>query len=353
VPKVTIRIGARFRDFWHMLHDARRLYGAVMRVPADAPAAATDIGNALHGAPMTLRDVKAASVGAALGAVALMSLQEGRVAISRASENVKVNAGETERADPIQATHTTDGVGEVLDPAMAANANLAEQVQRYRERLDAIGAQKTATEKQLAEVQKKLATLDGKGGPARIRSEYDLSQEDWKKLAAEGTVKIQTPCDDSRTYDVAPSSLAEIGLPASDAQPIHDALRDSSWRLWSVVRALCAQGLHGNLQLADELGPEACRGLIEHMGHRDGGDLQEQVRIAAEIRAGLLPMPQDPASLGVYSQLLLAQSAESRRIEQQLTKSIGPDDAQAFVYGGVGCWERFTKSVGPRSNGPQ
>jgi hypothetical protein len=291
---------------------------------------------------MNLRDVKAASVGAALGAVALMSIREGRVAISRARENVKV---------PIQATHATDGVGDVLDPAMAANANLSEQVQRYKERLEAIGAQKAATETQLAEVQKKLATIAGKDGSARIRSEYDLSQEDWKKLAAEGTVKFQIPCDDGKTNDVAPSSLAEIGLPASDAQPIHDALHDSSWHLWSIVRALCAQGLHGSLQLAEELGPEACRGLIEHMGHKDGGDLEEQTRIAAEIRAGLIPMPQDPASLGVYTQLLLAQSAESQLIEQQLTKSIGPDDAQAFVYGGVGCWERVTKTGGPRSKG--
>jgi hypothetical protein len=293
-------------------------------------------------AAMNLRDVKAASVGAALatlGAVLLMSKHEGREA--RARENVKVSAGEAELAAPAQA----------MDPAMAANANLAEQVQRYKERLEAIGAQKAATEKQLAEAERKLATIAGRDGSARIRSEYDLSQDDWKRLAAEGTVKFQIPCDDGKTNDVAPSLLAEIGLPASAAQPIHDALHDSSWRLWSVVRKLCAQGLHGSLQLADELGPEACRGLIEHMGHKDGGDLLEQTRIAAEIRAGLVPMPPDPASLGVYTQLLLAQSAESRLIEQQLAKSIGPDDAQAFVYGGVGCWERVTKTGGARSKG--
>jgi hypothetical protein len=296
---------------------------------------------------MNLRDVKAASVGAALaalGTMGLMSLHEGRVA--RARENVKVNAGEAELTDPIQATRTTGD-----DPAMAANANLVEQMRRYKERLEAIEAQKAATENQLAEVEKKLATVAGKDGSTRIRSEYDLSQEDWRKLAAEGTVKFQIPCDDLKTNDVSPGSLADIGLPASDAQPIHDALRDSSFRLWGIVKELCAQGLHGSLQLADELGPEACRGLIEHMGHKDGGDLEEQTRIAAEIRAGLIPMPQDPRSLGVYTQLLLAQSEESQRIEQQLAKSIGPDDAQAFVYGGVGCWERVTKTGGPRSKG--
>jgi hypothetical protein len=261
-------------------------------------------------------------------------------AISRAREHVKVNAGETELADPIQATQ---------DPAMAANANLSEQVQRYKERLEAIGAQKAATEKQLAEVQTKLATIAGKDGSARIRSEYDLSQEDWKELAAEGTVKIQTPCVDMRTTDVSPSALADVGLPASDAQLIHDALWDVGLRTWSVIRALCAQGLHGNLQLADQLGPEACSGLIEHMGHKDGGDLEEQTRVAAEIRAGLVPMPPDPASLGPYTQLLLAQLSESQQIEEQLAKSIGPDDAHTFIYGGAGCWEHFSKSAGPRS----
>lgn len=288
---------------------------------------------------MNLRDVKAATIGAALGAVALICAQEVRDAFSHARPNAKMNAGETERAAP-----STDGVSE--DPAMAANANLAEQVQRYEERLDALRAQKAATDHQLAEVEKKLASLAGTNGSAR--SDYDLSQEDLKRLAAEGTVKIQFPCDAEQTYDVDPNSLASIGLPASDAQPIHDALHDSSWRLWSVVKALCAQGLHGDLQLADELGPEACRGLIEHMGHRGDVDLEEQVRVAAEIRAGLLPMPQDPSSLGVYTQLLLAQGAEAQRIEQQLAKSIGPDDAHAFVFGGVGCWERVNQSVGPR-----
>lgn len=291
---------------------------------------------------MNLRDAKAASVGAALGAVALLGIQ---VAI-RPRDDAKVNTGESE------ATHATDGVAEVQDPVMAANANLVEQVQRYKESLETIRAQKAATEEQLAEAEKKLAAIASKDGSARIRSEYDLSQEDWKKLAAEGTVKIQFPCDDEQTYDVAPSSLAAIGLPASDALPIHDAVRDSSWHLWSVVEALCAQALHGNSQLAEELGPEACRGLIEHMGHRQS-DLEEQVRIAAEIRAGLVPMPQDPASLGVYTQLLLAQSEESQRIEQQLAKTIGPEDAHAFVYGGVGCWERVNQTVGPRPSGQQ
>jgi hypothetical protein len=297
---------------------------------------------------MNLRDLKAASVGAVLGAIALMAIRAGQGAFSRASENGKGRAGTTEPADPTQTTRSRAGVGEGLDPAMAANANLSQQVQRYKERLEAIAAEKAATEKELAEAQAKLA---GRDGSARIRSEYDLSQEDWKKLAAEGTVKIQTTCDAEQTYDVAPSALAAIGLPASDAKPIHDALYDSAWHLWTIVRALCAQGLHGNAQLAEELGPEACRGLIEHMGHRNGGNLEEQVRIAAEIRAGIVPMPQNPASLGVYTQLLLAQSAESQRIEQQLAQSIGPDDAHAFVYGGVGCWERSTKSVGPRSKG--
>jgi hypothetical protein len=87
------------------------------------------------------------------------------------------------------------------------------------------------------------------------------------------------------------------------------------------------------------------------MGHKDGGDLEEQTRVAAEIRAGVVPMPADPGPLGVYTQLLLAQLSESQEIEEQLTKSIGPDGAQAFIYGGAGCWEHFSKSAGPRAKG--
>jgi hypothetical protein len=295
---------------------------------------------------MSRRDVTTVTLGAALGAVALIGIQ---AAISRARENGKANAGEAKLAESIPRPHTTDG--DDRDPAMLANANLSDQVERYKQRLEAIGAEKAATEKQLAEAQTKLATIAGKDGSARARNDYDLSQDDWKKLAAEGTVKIQTPCTDMKTYDVSPSALANVGLPSSDAQPIHDALWDAALRRWSTVRALCAQGLRGNLQSAEDLGPEACEGLIEHMGHKDGGDLEEQTRIAAEIRAGLVPMPPDPASLGLYTQLLLAQLSESQQIEAQLAKSIGPDDAQAFIYGGAGCWEHFSKSAGPRPKG--
>jgi hypothetical protein len=87
------------------------------------------------------------------------------------------------------------------------------------------------------------------------------------------------------------------------------------------------------------------------MGHHDGWNLEEQTRVAAEIQAGLVPMPADPASLGPYTQLLLAELSESQQIEQQLSKSIGPDDAHTFIYGGAGCWEHFTKSAGPRPRG--
>jgi hypothetical protein len=300
----------------------------------------------LYGAMMHSRDVTIAIVGAALGALTLISVQ---AVISGGRGITKANSGATELAAPVAATHPADG--DDRDPAMAANANLSEQVERYKRRLEAISAEKAATERQLAEAQTKLATIAGKDGSARARNEYDVSPEDWKKLAAEGTVKVQSPCTDMKTYDVSPSALASVGLPASDAQPIHDALWSASLRRWSTVRALCAQGLHGNLKFADDLGPEACAGLIEHMGHKDGGDLEEQTRVAAEIRAGIVPIPPDPSSLGVYTQLLLAQLSEAQQIEQQLTKSIGPDDAQAFIYGGAGCWEHFSKSAGPRPKG--
>jgi hypothetical protein len=295
---------------------------------------------------MDARDLKAGATGAALTLVAVLIVYGSKGTLTPAGASSK--AGEPGPTDAGAAPATTNRGSDDVDPAMVANANLVDQVRRYKERLEAIEAQKVTVEKQLAQAQKALASAAGDGEVPRIKSEYDLSKDDWKKLAAEGTVKVQTPCDAESTHDVLPSALAEVGLPASDARPIHDALHDSSWRLWLTIRALCAQGLHGSLELADELGPEACRGLIEHMGHRNGGDLAEQVRIVAEINAGLIPMPQDPGTLGVYSQMLLAQSAESQLIVQQLTKSIGADDARAFVFGGVGCWERSTRSVGPR-----
>jgi hypothetical protein len=296
---------------------------------------------------MVVRDLKAAAVGSALTLVVLLIAHWGKSALSHSGDDAPKD-GEPGRTVSSAASRTAPATDD-RDPAMAANANLVDQMRSYRQQLETIAAQKVAIEKQLAEVRR--APASDASGQGAHKSEYDLSPEDWKQLAAEGVVKVQIPCDNSDTYDVSPTALAGVGLPPSDAQPIHDALRDSSWRLWRVVRALCAQGLQGSLQRADEMGPEACRGLIQHLGHLNGGDLADQVRVAADIEAGLVPMPDGLGTLGIYTQLLLAESAESQSIVQQLTNSIGPDDARAFVYGGAGCWERTTRTVGPRSTG--
>ena len=98
---------------------------------------------------MDVRDLKAAAIGAALSLVAVLIVYASKIALTHAGENVNSKVSEPGRTDPSTAPRTTNGVSDDLDPAMAANANLADQVRSYQERLEAIGAKKIAIEKQL------------------------------------------------------------------------------------------------------------------------------------------------------------------------------------------------------------
>jgi hypothetical protein len=304
--------------------------------------------------------VKAGAVGAVLSAVAFVSVYEGKVAVSHASQSVTLTAGESARADS-SGVHrgASDAAGEPgaagaggaaadSDPLVAANANLSDSVRDYKRRLESIEAQKTSVEKQLAEAQQKLAAAQSDGQAVAAKSPYDLDQNDWKQLAKEGKVVARMACprDDG---NVSVKSLNKLGLAPQDAQPIHDALQRSTTRVWNVLRPLCIQALQGSAEMADKLGPSTCQALVGDVAqqHEDTG---EETRLVAEIRAGLVPM--DAAKLGSYGKMLYAMSGESKALEQDLAQSIGPDDAHRFTYGDEGSWCQSTWGAGPRPELP-
>ena len=309
------------------------------------------------------RDVKAGVIGATIGAVALVSVYEGKVAVSRASERVTLTAGETARADATGvhrgagagALAATSGAGgapaEDVDPLVAANANLADSVREYKQRLEAIEAQKTTIAKQLGEAQEKLAIAQNDGQAPPVKNAYDLDQSDWKQLAKEGKVVARMPCGNPDSWNVSPKELDKLGLAPQDAQPIHDALQRSAARIWTMVRPLCIQALQGDAQTADKLGPGTCQSLVGDVS-RDKEDTGEETRIVAEIRGGLRPMPSDPSVLGTYGKMLYALSGESKAIEHDISQSIGPDDAHRFTFGEEGNWCQSAWGAGPRPELP-
>jgi hypothetical protein len=329
--------------------------GTCFRVQVEGAAESWEAAN-----PMNGRDMKAGAVGAALAAAALVTVYEGKVAVSLASERVTLTAGESARASGAGVARTggtggtaadgSQGAGETSDPLVAANENLVDTVRDYKTKLEALEAQKAAIAKQLSDAQQKLATAQGDGQAAPQKSPYDLTQDDWKEMAAEGKVVSRTPCESPGGWTPTPAQLANAGLAPGDAQAIHDARADSYARTWGVIRPLCVQALQGDAKVADRLGSFVCTSLVSDIAKVNGEDTDEELRAVAEIRAGLRPY--DASALGTYGKILYVETGETQAMEQQLAQSIGPADAHSFVYADTGCWSNSSHSVGPRPTLP-
>ena len=215
------------------------------------------VGSEGGDAAMNGRDLKAGAIGAAVAAAAIVSVYEGKVAVSHAHQSVTLTAGETGRADSsgvrrasgaagaTGASAEGTGVAANEDPLVAANANLADSVREYKNRLEAIEGQKTEAEKQLAD--RAEEARDGHRTRARADREERVRpvarrlEGPRQERAHRRPHGLPTPDQ----WNVSPKALDALGLPPSDAQPIHDALQQSAGRIWATVRPAVRPGARG------------------------------------------------------------------------------------------------------------
>ncbi len=315
---------------------------------------------------MNAREMKVGIAGAALGAAALVGVYEGKVALSHPKGGtVDVTAGQSAVSDSrgVRGSGSLDdgdrafGDGASKDePLLAANASLADTVKVYKTRLEVIEDEKKKLEKDLAAAQVKLASAEGgtlAAGPKK--SEFDLSEDEWKQLAKDGRVKARYPCA-LQPGDYGPKALDKLGLRPDDGKTISAAFGASQKRRWAVIRPLCSQALGGSADVPDKVGEGACIAIIQTMAsQKDRGAAEEAVRLAAEARAGLVPMPAPDAPINPVERLMLTLSGESKAVEADLAKSLGPDDANRIIFGSgsdEGCWSNNSWSVGPRPPAP-
>jgi hypothetical protein len=304
---------------------------------------------------MNRNSVASGAVGAVIAATAMVGVYEGKVAVSHAGQSVDLTAGQSAEAGPGGVKRVAGASGDDVspDPASAsgsegekalaaANANLADNVRDYRRKLEAIEAQKKKLEKELAEAQAKLA--DG-GTP---KSEYDLSPEDLKELAKEGEVRAHIPCSGPRNdFTYSAGSLDKLGLAPTDGPILQQAFKQSFARTWGTIEPLCSHALGG----ADvsRLGLNACMSVLADMTqHESRSTYDEDVREAAEIMAGMRPAPRPGDAVDPMLAAYLALASESKNIESDLTKSLGPEEAHRVAFGDEGCWWNSSHGVGPR-----
>jgi hypothetical protein len=307
---------------------------------------------------MNKREAKVAVVGALAGALTLVGVYEGKVALSHAKSAEMLGPGEAAASGKegvtrvqfarVDGAHGGRAIRDVDFAALAArdeatdtaNKNLVEQVSDYKNRLELLQAQKKQVEARLSDAEKKLATENNGGTPPR--NEYDLRKEDWAEMAKTGEYRFRAPCSNLDGWQPSPDDLNDLGLSTQDGAAIRDAFRRTAQQTNKEMKPLCVKVL-GSEELADKLA-DMCDRIVNDYSRSlrnkegaSGAEEEDPMKFVAEVRAGLRPMPgpNDPVSPGVRS--LLIKTGAIDTLEAELAKSFGPDEAHRIAYSDNAC----------------
>ncbi len=326
--------------------------GATFRV--HTPAGEVDVRGTcfavkVRGEEMQKRDVKAGAIGAAISTLAFVAVYEGKVGVSYANDSLVLSAGESaklgggkversgtpaegERAFASAAEQSADDV-----PLAKANENLAAQVSEYKKRLELVATKKSELEAELAKAEAKLAGAQD-GAVPRTRSEYDLDQSDWAELAKQGQVKFRVPCLMKGGWTPNASQLDKLGLAPGDAQTMKEAYERSYQRVWKEIRPMCQTALGSSADAVDKIGPQSCMHLVYDIASTtDPEAAAEAHTAAAEIRAGLRPMPGPNERVHPVTKMFLVLTGELPQFEADLAKSLGPEEAHRIAFSDTIC----------------
>ena len=255
---------------------------------------------------MNRRDFGAGLLGAVAATGVLVGVYEGKVRVSHADQVVTVGAGETAIADPHGVRRDT--------PVTATRDDGAHTAAQLRARLAAVEQEKKALEQQLA------AKHD-----AAAKSQYDLSTDDWAKLAERGEFKYQLPCFKNDGYRPTSAQLDKLGLTAADADIIQTAYRHANEQFGKDMTAICAAA-------GKEFDSGACIGQMFQSIYKEGLDSAHVAFTEVdEIRAGKRPEP-PVAQQSPQLRMLLLFSTGMKSFEAELVQTFGADQAHKIAY---------------------
>ncbi|MBK9000481.1 MAG: FecR domain-containing protein [Myxococcales bacterium] len=305
---------------------------------------------------MKRRDLAVAAGSAALAAVAVVTVYEGKVQLSHAGERVGLSAGEAGKLGPgakkVSPEELADAEESLEGSAggglATANENLARDISELNRRLKGIEKEKTKLEEQLSSAERELAKRTD-GGAARGRHEFDLDQQDWSELAKDGTIKYRHPCFKPDGWKPGPERLEELGLAPDDVEPIDAAYKRSYERIWKTIRPLCAKAI-GNADVVDVLGPDTCTHVVvDAMRKQEGAGVSEAMRLVSEIRAGQKPPPVPGKEHHPVFDLFWGLTGEMGAFEADLAQTFGPEEAKRLAYSKALCAGHSTfGGPGPR-----
>lgn len=300
--------------------------------------------------------------GAAVGALLTVGVYEGKVRVSSAGQRQELTAGGSVTMGDGKALRGGDPAARSEAEAEAsaaasargkdyeeANRNLVETIQQLNRRIGAAEEQKKKLQKELDEAQVALERSGAKGSDRPARHEFDLDQDDWKRLAESGTVKYRVPCFRKPDWQPPEEQLSALGLAPDDAPALKEAYQRSNGRLWSTIRPLCVAAL-GNEAAVDKIGPDTCIHLVVDMARdKDKDAWAESMWQVGEVRAGLRPEPSAEVAQSPIYKIFSALTGEAKNFEADLAKNLGPEEAHRVAFSDKICAGRSTfGGPGPR-----
>lgn len=295
---------------------------------------------------MNGRDWVMLGSGAALSAVAVVTLYEGRahvaapgrqvarghvLALQPASNDATIES----RSDDVDLQPTGSPGAPTPSPGASASAqsSAASQLEHIRSKLQEVQREKRDLEAQLLTLEGEL-TERPSGRAGGDAAEYELDREDWKELAATGRIKYRIPClsANGALWQTSQSELQRLGLTSEDGEPLTEAHRRSSARVWQTVRPHCVKAI-GDAAIAERLGPNGCITLVQQTASTiDPMAIFNAQTQVAEVHAGIRPPPEAGHSLGPLFDIYLALTSEAQFFEADLAEHFGPEEAKRIVH---------------------
>jgi hypothetical protein len=219
-----------------------------------------------------------------------------------------------------------------VDPAMAANANLAESLHECSQRLDALLDDKVQLEQEL-EAERMAEADASRSAQARRMSRRDPSQDDWKQMASVGTIRYLLPC---AAFNPTPDAINRLGLAPRDVPAVQNAFAAARDTAWTQIRPLCAAAA-GSERTADSLGLESCpQVILDTERTKDPAAADRAMRAVGAFKAGLADLSTIPSDDPVATTFVVL-TAVAKDAEGRLGSVLGPEDARAAVYGSGSC----------------
>jgi hypothetical protein len=218
------------------------------------------------------------------------------------------------------------------DPAMVANAGLAQSLHECSQRLAQVMDDKGLVEQQM-EAERMAEADASRSAQARRLARRDVSQSDWKQLASAGTIRYLLPC---ASFNPTPDVLDRLGLQARDVAAVQSAFAASRDAAWVQIRSLCIAAA-GSTVAADKLGLDSCPQVIfDTEKATDPAGADSAMRAVGALRAGLADPSAVPSGDPVGAAFLVL-TGIAKDAENRLGSALGPDDARSAVYGNGNC----------------